>query len=85
MPADKVIFIGSSNKVLEEVAAHGSLTFEMDLLFTGTGDFKIIAHVERIIEKKALKAKSKYEAPEIVLEEFETIYWVKNGLNVRVL
>ncbi|KAJ3364330.1 hypothetical protein HDU91_002648 [Kappamyces sp. JEL0680] len=82
---DQVLFIGSSNLLLETIPPKGTASVDTQVLFSGTGHFKIIAHAERIYEKKVAKVHSKYEAPEVDLEEVETVHWLKAGIFMNVV
>lgn len=83
--SNEVLFIGSANRLLDPIKVGETLTFDMQVMFSSTGVFKIIAHVEMVHEKKVVVKKSKYEAPEVVLEDIETIHWFKSGVFMNVI
>ena len=82
--SDGIIFIGSSYQLIDEILPEKTFKFESKMLFSIIGKFKIIAHVERIPEKKLITTKKKYEAPDVVLDDIESITWFK-GIKVSVL
>lgn len=80
-----ILFIGSSNRLLDPIKVGETVSFDMPVMFSATGVFKLIAHVEKIQEKKVVVKKSKYEVPDVILEDIETIHWFKSGVFITVI
>jgi hypothetical protein len=82
--SDGILFIGSSYELIDEILPEMSYKFEMKMLFSIIGKFKIIAHVERISETKSANAKKYHDSSEVLLDDIDTITWFK-GIKLSVL
>ncbi|KAI8896985.1 TRAPP II complex [Globomyces pollinis-pini] len=81
----QVVPIGSLSRILTKLEPGTSTTVEMSFLFTAFGDVKLLAHVEHIHPKKVIQKKSKYEAPDVILDEVDRIHWYKPGVSISVV
>lgn len=86
LDSNEILFIGSSSRLLDPIPPGGTMSFDMHVVFSTSGEFKMIAHAEQVREKrKAVVKKSKYEASEVFLEDIESIHWFKSGIRMIVL
>lgn len=77
--------MGSRSRILPEIGANGTFSIKSQLLFSAKGMVKVMAHVETIHPAKVIVKKSKYEAPDIVLDDIEGVQWYKPGLSLLVV
>jgi hypothetical protein len=69
---------------LPELGPGETTTVKQDLFLLRSGHLKIMAHVESIHVPKQVKKKSKYEAPDLVLEAIEDIQWFQPGIAIEI-
>ncbi|KAJ3313765.1 hypothetical protein HDV04_001569 [Boothiomyces sp. JEL0838] len=85
MESGQIITVGSLNRVLPTISPQGSFSFDIPLIFPSVCNLKILAQVEYIHEKKEVVKKSKYEEAELILDEIETLGWLKPRLSMSVV
>ncbi|KAJ3259683.1 hypothetical protein HK103_001944 [Boothiomyces macroporosus] len=85
MESGQIITVGSLNRVLPTISPQGSFSFGIPLIFPSVCNLKILAQVEYIHEKKEVVKKSKYEEAELILDEIETLNWLKPRLSMSVV
>jgi hypothetical protein len=83
--SNQVVLIGSLSTLLPILQAGETTTVSQQLFFSQPGNLNVMAHVETIHTPKEVIKKSKYEAPEIVLEEVEGIQWFQPGIRVSIV
>lgn len=80
---DQIMFVGTQDLRIEKIMPEQTFSLDMKVMFSTVGNFKIISHVERIPEKRVMVTKKKYEVPDIVLDDIDSITWFK-GVKMSV-
>jgi hypothetical protein len=83
--SNQVVLIGSLSTLLPLLHGGETTKVSQQLFFSQPGNYNVMAHIETIYEPKEVAKKSKYEAPEIVLEEVEGIQWFQPGIRVSIV
>ncbi|KAJ3273986.1 hypothetical protein HDV01_003656 [Terramyces sp. JEL0728] len=85
METGQVIPIGSLNRLLPTICPQQTYTFDIPLEFPVVCNLKLLAQVEYIHEKREVIKKSKYEEVELILDEIDTVSWLKPRISISVV
>jgi hypothetical protein len=79
------MMMGSLSKILPLLEPEQTITVTQQFFFSQPGTLKLMAHIETVHSPKQISTKSKYEEPEIILDEVESVQWYQPGIEISIV